>query len=87
MKLTINLILVFGLTACSGLFTSQDHPDVIRIPAKINSVQKEIDDIRDRTYDNTKYGRSETRPWNDRYLGNNPNYPYQGPTLGHMSGK
>ncbi len=41
--------------------------------------QREIDALRRQMEDDSVWGRSETKSWNDRYLGDNPSIPYQTP--------
>ena len=42
-----------------------------------NEVQREIDGLRQEMRDDSSYGRSEVKPWDDRYL-ENDSLPYQG---------
>ena len=47
----------------------------------INSNQAEIDAMRQQVDDAGRWGRNEEKPWDERYLGSNPNVPYQGPGI------
>ena len=58
----------------------QSQPVVtIRKPdlSEVSSVQADVR-TEQAAVDATKYGRAETEPWDDRYVGSNANVPYQG---------
>ncbi len=78
----IILCFVFSLLGCSSDAPPPQQP-VNRIPRPMDKTQKEIDELRKEVEDSTKYGRGETKDWEDRYLDHNPNTPYQGPTPGN----
>lgn len=42
---------------------------------------RQIDATYQQTLESTMDGRSETKPWTERYLEENPEEPYQGPSL------
>ncbi|MCB0344569.1 MAG: hypothetical protein KDD66_05615 [Bdellovibrionales bacterium] len=77
----IVLSFMISLVACSSDAPPPQQP-VNRIPRPADSTQKEIDQLRKEIEESTKYGRGETKDWEDRYLDHNPNTPYQGPTPG-----
>lgn len=52
---------------------------IVRRAAPVSLEQREIDALREEVYDSTSWGRGEVKPWNERYRGDNPNIPYQGP--------
>ncbi len=62
----------------------ENDPDrlqhVIRKPAYKDSLQreKEIELLNKQIHDSGKWGRSETKPWKERYRGEDKNVPYLG---------
>ena len=76
-----------GGLAAGGLYNAMqpvDHSmdDVVeRQAVSVNSNQAEIDALRQQVDDAGRWGRNETKPWEERYLGANPNAPYQGPGI------
>lgn len=65
---------------------SKPQPMVVRYPVFEGADQKEIDDTHRAINESTKNGRGEVKNWNERYLGENPALPYQGPRGGARSG-
>jgi hypothetical protein len=57
---------------------------VLREAKMIDENQKEIDLLRQEVDDSTKWGRAETKSWNERYLGEDPSEPYQGPSIDYQ---
>ncbi|MCC6219616.1 MAG: hypothetical protein IT291_00060 [Deltaproteobacteria bacterium] len=55
------------------------HEVVVRKSLPVSDTSKQIDAIRNQVYDSSSWGNNETKSWNERYLGKNPNIPYQGP--------
>lgn len=53
---------------------------VIREAALASENQKEIDALRQRVDDASSWGRNEVKPWDERYIGNEPDRPFQGST-------
>lgn len=52
---------------------------IIRQAKMIGENQTELDRLREEYSESTKWGRSEVRPWKERYWGDNPGEPYLGP--------
>jgi len=48
--------------------------------AEVQARQDEISQQRRELEEATKWGAAETAPWNERYLGEDSNLPYQGPS-------
>ena len=75
-----------GLLA-GGLMAEEDpavaaKPKVVRVPVySENTMQLEIDSLRYEVNESTKWGRGETKPWDERIY-ENSNFPYQGPAVG-----
>lgn len=71
--------LIFALSA-TVVGCSSAEPRVVTIreadlpPKEIS----EIDELRKEVGDRTKLGKGETKPWNERYQGENPDKPFQG---------
>ncbi len=61
---------------------SEKSDYVIRIPLTVSDDQKQIDAMRRKMEDEAMFGGKEVKPWNERYWGENPNNPYQGPDRG-----
>ena len=53
---------------------------VMREARLVSKNQQELDRLRENLYDSTSWGRGETKPWNERYLEEDPARPYQGPS-------
>ena len=84
-----NMLLAGGIGAGLGIMGGallhehnisavQKRQIVIRQAQVINRQQQEIDSLRDTMHDNSAWGRGEVRPWNERYLGENSDSPYEG---------
>ena len=67
-----------GLLHEQNLRTAKARAVVVREARMIDSNQKEIDDLRERVTESTRWGGNEVRSWNDRYLDEEPANPYQG---------
>ncbi|MFN8388973.1 MAG: hypothetical protein U0136_01635 [Bdellovibrionota bacterium] len=52
---------------------------VVREARAIDENQRRIDEMRERMSDASTWGRSEVKPWNERYLGDSYDSPYEGP--------
>lgn len=91
-KKTENTAIAAGVGALSGLAIgglihdnrmeiAKEDAQVIREAELISSRQKEIDEVRKSTEAKSSWGRSEVKPWQDRYQIETSEYPYQGPGL------
>lgn len=76
-----------GLLA-GGLLAEEEplvetKPKIVRVPVYSDnaSMQLEIDSLRYDVNESTKWGRGETKPWDERIY-DNSNFPYQGPAVG-----
>lgn len=67
-----------GLLHEQNLRTAKQRAVVVREARMIDSNQKEIDDLRERVTESTRWGGNEVRSWNERYLDEEPANPYQG---------
>ncbi|MBL7662007.1 hypothetical protein JNK13_04555 [bacterium] len=76
-KIIFPLILVFFCLACSS---PKPRVIVVRSPQGPTAEQIEIDELRRKQTEESILGQQETKPWNERYLGEEPSEPYQGPT-------
>jgi len=72
-------VLVFVLTACSLLSCGPRREIVERVPVYASDEERQLEESREKITDSTKWGKGEVRPWEERYDGNNPSRPYQGP--------
>ena len=76
-----------GGLAAGGIYNAMLPADesqngiVERRAVMVNENQHEIDELRQQVDDSGRWGRAEEKPWEERYLGNNPNEPYQGPGI------
>lgn len=52
---------------------------VVREAVGVSPEQYEIEALRKEVNESSDWGRNETKPWEERYRGSNPNAPYQGP--------
>ncbi len=61
---------------------AQAHQEVkqaiVREAQIVDSNQLEIDSLRERMHENSSWGQSERRPWNERYWGESYDLPYEG---------
>ncbi|MCC6933384.1 MAG: hypothetical protein IT292_09045 [Deltaproteobacteria bacterium] len=70
--------------ACMSLIGCSPKPQpkihVMREPAFPDNVTEktEVDVLHRDIHDSTKWGQAETKPWNERYIGEESNLPYQG---------
>jgi hypothetical protein len=51
----------------------------VREARALDRNQSEIDELRERMYDDSSWGRSEVKPWNQRYWDESYDEPYEGP--------
>lgn len=76
-----SILSIFLLSACS---TSRPTALIDREAVYQKSqVQDEIELIRKDMAHNSKWGRGETKSWNERYKDNNTDLPYLGPQDSH----
>ena len=74
------LILPLGLLLIVGCSTDKGTRVVtVREPEAIPGEIKELDALRQEVEERTTWGRGETKPWNERYEGENSGQPFQGP--------
>ena len=59
--------------------TAKQDEIVVRQAAAVSREQLEIDALRKQVNESSDWGGNETKPWEERYNGSNPNRPYQGP--------
>ncbi len=75
-----------GMMADENSEVVKQEARVIRKPAPGPSdEQRQIDALRRYMEDRAILGGLETKPWNERYLGEEPESPYQGPACGWPS--
>lgn len=67
-----------GLLHEQNLKVAKARAIVVREARMLDRNQKEIDNLRERIYESSSWGGNESRPWNERYWGEDPDYPYQG---------
>lgn len=88
-KMTENILLNSAIGGGIGLLAGALlHDQNIKIARKreivkresimISQNQKELDMLRERLYDSTSWGGNETKSWDERYVGEDSDYPYQG---------
>jgi hypothetical protein len=88
-KSTENMLLVGGIGTGLGLLggamlhernmkEAQRRDVLIREIRMVGENQKEIDSLRERMHDESSWGGMEVKPWNERYLGESYNTPYEG---------
>ena len=91
-KKTENTLLGAGVGALSGMGIgsiihgnrmelAKEDAQVIREAKQLDARQKEIDDIRRAVDSDSSWGRSEVKPWQERYNTEASDIPYQGPGL------
>lgn len=91
-KKTENTLLGAGVGVLSGVALgalindnrmelAQEDAQVIREARQLDARQKELDDIRRAVNSDSSWGRSEVKPWQERYNTETSEIPYQGPGL------
>lgn len=74
-------LLAGGLAYDSGTFAPPPKPP-LRLPVVgTNEIQYDIDNLRYDYDESQKWGRGETKPWDERIY-DNSNYPYEGVATG-----
>ena len=58
--------------------SANEKARIVRQAEMIGEAQREIDLLRQEMADASTWGRGEVKPWEDRYMGDNPDLPYQG---------
>ena len=77
----LNTSLALGLAVSLAACSTGDRGNRVVIVREANPINKELKQLseeRARIDDETKLGRGETKSWNERYQGYNPERPYQG---------
>ncbi len=91
-KKTENTLMVGAIGAATGLGIgalindnrmelAQEDAQVIREAQQLDSRQKEIDGIRAAVNSDSSWGRAEVKPWQERYLTETSDLPYEGQGL------
>lgn len=58
---------------------AREREVVMREARLISRNQRELDTLRENLYDSTSWGRAEVKPWDQRYIIDTSESPYQGP--------
>lgn len=86
-NIAVNAAIGAGLGLLAGavlnernLQLAREREVVVREAKLISKTQRELDELRENLNDSSSWGRNEVTPWDQRYWGEDPHIPYQGPT-------
>ena len=91
-KKTENMAMIGGIGAGTGILlgslihdnraeASREKAEIIRRAGEISQRQKQIDKLREQVQSDSSWGRSEVKPWSERYETEVSDYPFQGISL------
>ncbi len=91
-KKTENMAMIGGIGAGTGILlgslihdnraeANKEKAEIIRRAGEISQRQKQIDKLREQVQSDSSWGRSEVKPWSERYETEVSDYPFQGISL------